>query len=174
MPDSAMASIEPLSVFGPKFVRIEPGDHEMTGPFLDDGDEIEHTQTQRELTDILATTTELFDHVDPLDIVTIVDAIAEGTSGLGPQIGRTIDASGALAAVAARHADDIRQFLGDVASLSGTFAAHGDDILAIGDNLAAVVDAGLADPDTRRPAPRRHHRHLLHLRPAAAGQQRRA
>ncbi|MGH9274641.1 MAG: MlaD family protein [Acidimicrobiales bacterium] len=147
VPDSAMASIEPLSVFGPKFVRLEPGEHEMTGPFLGDGDEITRTQTQRELTDILATTTELFDHVDPLDIVAIIDAVAEGTSGLGPQIGRTIDASGALAAVAAEHADDIRQFLGDVALLSGTFAGHADDILAIGSNLEAVVDAGLTDPD---------------------------
>jgi phospholipid/cholesterol/gamma-HCH transport system substrate-binding protein len=142
-----MASIEPLSVFGPKFVRLEPGAHELSGPYLGDGDEIAHTQTQRELTDILASTTELFEHVDPLDIVATIDAIAEGTSGLGPQIGRTIDASGALAAVAAEHADDIRQFLGDVALLSDTFAAHADDILAIGGNLDEVVDAGLGDPD---------------------------
>lgn len=147
VPDSAMASIEPLSVFGPKFVRLEPGEHELTGPFLAEGDEIERTQTQRELTDILAATTELFEHVDPLDIVATIDAIAEGTSGLGPHIGRTIDASGALAAVAADHADDIRQFLGDVAQLSSTYAAHADDILAIGSNLDAIIDAGLADPD---------------------------
>lgn len=147
VPDSAVASIEPLSVFGPKFVRLEPGDHELTGPFLGEGDEIAQTRTQRELTDILATTTELFDHVDPLDIVAVVDALAEGTSGLGPQIGRTIDASSALAAVAADHADDIRQFLGDVARLSDTFASHGDDILAIGSNLATIIDAGLDEPD---------------------------
>jgi virulence factor Mce-like protein len=147
VPDSAMASIEPLSIFGPKFVRLEPGAHETSGPYLGDGDEIPHTQTQRELTDILAATTELFEHVDPLDIVVTIDAIAEGTSGLGPQIGRTIDASGALAAVAADHADDIRQFLGDVALLSGTFAEHAEDILAIGRDLDALVDATLEDPD---------------------------
>jgi phospholipid/cholesterol/gamma-HCH transport system substrate-binding protein len=147
VPDSAMASIEPLSVFGPKFVRLEPGDHETSGPFLRDGDEIKHTQTQRELTDILAATTELFDHVDPMDIVVTIDAIAEGTSGLGPQIGNTIDASGALAAVAAEHADDIRQFLGDVALLSGTYAAHAEDILTVGANLDTLVDAAFDDPD---------------------------
>lgn len=147
VPDSAMASIEPLSVFGPKFVRLEPGDHETSGPFLRDGDEIGRTQTQRELTDILAATTELFDHVDPMDIVITIDAIAEGTSGLGPQIGNTIDASGALAAVAAKHADDIRQFLGDVALLSGTYAAHGDDILSVGANLDTLVDAAFDEPD---------------------------
>lgn len=147
VPDSVMASIEPLSVFGPKFVRLEPGEHELTGPFLAEGDEIARTQTQRELTDILAATTELFEHVDPLDIVATIDAIAEGTSGLGPHIGRTIDASAALATVAADHADDIRQFLGDVAQLSSTYAAHADDILAIGSNLDALIDAGFDDPD---------------------------
>jgi phospholipid/cholesterol/gamma-HCH transport system substrate-binding protein len=147
VPDSAMASIEPLSIFGPKFVLLEPGAHETAGPYLGDGDEIPHTQTQRELTDILAATTELFEHLDPLDLVITIDAIAEGTSGLGPHIGRTIDASGALAAVAADHAADIRQFLGDVALLSGTFAEHADDILAIGADLDALVDAALQDPD---------------------------
>lgn len=147
VPASASASIEPLSIFGPKFVLLEPDEHETSGPYLGDGDEIRDTQTQRELTDILAATTELFEHIDPLDIVITVDAIAEGTSGLGPHIGRTIDATGALAAVAAAHADDIRQFLGDVALLSGTFAEHGDDIVAIGGDLDALVDAALEDPD---------------------------
>lgn len=147
VPDTAMASIEPLSVFGPKFVRLEPGEHEATGPYLGDGDRIAHTQTQRELTDILAATTRLFDAVDPLDIVVVVDALAEGTSGLGTHIGQTIDASGALAAVAADHEADIRQFLGDAALLSATFAEHGGDILAIGTDLDTIVSATLSDPD---------------------------
>ena len=147
VPDTVMASIEPLSVFGPKFVRLEPGGHEGTGPYLRDGDEIVHTQTQRELTDILASATDLFDHIDPLDLVVTIDAIAEGTSGLGPQIGRTIDASGALAAVAARHADDIRAFLGDVALLSGTVVAHADDIVAIDHDVDTILDAALDDPE---------------------------
>jgi phospholipid/cholesterol/gamma-HCH transport system substrate-binding protein len=147
VPDTAMASIEPLSIFGPKFVRLEPGDHERSGPFLRDGGRIEHTQTQRELTDILASATELFDHIDPLDLVVTIDAIAEGTSGLGPQIGRTIDASGALAAVAADHADDIRQFLGDVALLSRTGAAHADDVVDIARDVDTVLEAAFDDPD---------------------------
>ncbi len=147
VPDTAMASIEPLSIFGPKFVRIEPGENEGSGPFLDDGGEIQLTQTQRELTDILATTTELFEHVDPLDIIITVDAIAEGTSGLGPQIGRTIDATSALVAVAADHEADIRRFLGDVALLTGTFSEHGDDIITIGEDVDTLVEAALSDPE---------------------------
>ena len=68
-----------------------------SGPFLADGDEIAETRNQRELTDILASATELFDHVDPHDLVVTIDTIAEGVGGLGPEIGRTIDSSGELA-----------------------------------------------------------------------------
>src|SRR3546814_6167380 len=77
-----------------------------------------------------------------MDLVVTIDAIAEGTSGMGDEIGRTIDASSALVDVAARHADDIRQFLGDVALLSDTFATRGDDFLATlghADQLLDVV-----------------------------------
>src|SRR3546814_18134858 len=52
VPADALASIEPLSIFGPKFVRIDPGEHEGAGPFLEDGGEITRTQTPRELPDI--------------------------------------------------------------------------------------------------------------------------
>src|SRR5688572_8382849 len=34
VPDSALAAIEPLSIFGPKFIRIEPGANEGIGPYL--------------------------------------------------------------------------------------------------------------------------------------------
>lgn len=145
--DTTVASIEPLSVFGPKFVRLEPGAHEATGPFLGDGDVIARTQTQRELTDILASATVLFEHVDPTDLIVTIDAIAEGVAGLGPEIGRTIDASGVLAEVAARHADDIRRFLTDVAALSGTFADHGDDMVATARNVEDLLRVLTDDPD---------------------------
>jgi phospholipid/cholesterol/gamma-HCH transport system substrate-binding protein len=145
--DTAMASIEPLSVFGPKFVRLEPGANETTGPFLRDGGTIARTQTQRELTDILASATVLFEHLDPRDLVVTIDAIAEGVAGLGPEIGRTLDASGVLADVAARHVDDIRLFLTDAAALSGTFADHADDILVTARNTDDLLRLLTDDPD---------------------------
>src|SRR3546814_194369 len=147
VPADALASIEPLSIFGPKFVRIDPGEHEGAGPFLEDGGEITRTQTQRELTDILANATELFEQLDPMDLVVTIDAIAEGTSGMGDEIGRTIDASSTLVDVAARHADDIRQFLGDVALLSDTFATRGDDFLATLGHADQLLDVVTEDPD---------------------------
>lgn len=147
LPETTMASIEPLSVFGPKFVRLEPGDHDGDGPWLEDGGEITRTQTQRELTDILASTTALFEAIDPLDVVATIDAVAEGTAGMGDEIGRTIDSSSVLAGIAARHADDLSRFLTDVALLSETFADHADDLLVLNDDLGVLAGLVNEDPD---------------------------
>jgi phospholipid/cholesterol/gamma-HCH transport system substrate-binding protein len=147
VPDTAVASIEPLSVFGPKFIRIQPGAHEGTDRVLGPDDEIPETIAAVELTDILASATELFADIDPEDLITILDTVAEGVSGLGPEIGRTIDASAELLAVGARHADDIRQTLVDLALLSTTLAEHADDALAITDDLALVLPVLTEDPD---------------------------
>lgn len=141
VPDSVVASIEPLSIFGPKFVRLEPGEHEGVGPFLGDRDEIAHTRTLAEVTDILENATELFDKLDPADLVVTIDAIAEGTSGMGDEIGRTIDSGAALLGVAADHSDDLRRFLGDAALLSETFAGRGDQLLATLDNAETLISA---------------------------------
>jgi phospholipid/cholesterol/gamma-HCH transport system substrate-binding protein len=147
LPDTTSAAIEPLSVFGPKFVRLEPGEREGQGPFLSDGGQITRTQNQRELTDILASTTALFEAVDPLDLVVTIDAVAEGLAGLGPEIGRAIDASSALAEVAARHDDDLRRFLADAALLSDTFATSAGDLLATGRNATTLLEALTDDPE---------------------------
>jgi phospholipid/cholesterol/gamma-HCH transport system substrate-binding protein len=141
VPDTVKASIEPLSIFGPKFVHLEAGEHEGVGPFLGDGDEIERTATLAEVTDILESATELFEKLDPADLVVTIDAIAEGTSGMGDEMGRSIDAGAALLGVAADHADDIRRFLGDAALLTGTISTRGDSILATLANAETVISA---------------------------------
>ncbi len=52
VPATTSARLEPLSVFGPKFVSLEPGDGEVGGPFLADGGEIAVAETGTELTDV--------------------------------------------------------------------------------------------------------------------------
>ena len=139
VPNTVVASIEPLSVFGPKFIRLLPDAREDTGEPLAEGDEVAETLAPVELTDILASATKLFQEVDPNDLVTIFRTLADGVGGLGPEIGRTIDASAELLEIGARHADDTRQFLTDLAALSTTLAEHADDALSITDDLAAVL-----------------------------------
>ncbi len=139
VPDTVVASIEPLSVFGPKFVRLQPDEHPGTGKPLPEGAEVVETMAPVELTDILASATKLFEAVDPQDVVTILRTLADGVGGLGPEIGRTIDASSELLKVGARHTDDTRQFLHDLASLATTLAEHADDARSITEDLGEVL-----------------------------------
>lgn len=147
LPDTAAASIEPLSVFGPKFIRIDPGAHEASGPYLDPGDTIVDTRTTADLTETLDTAAHLLEGIDPAELASIFEAVTESVDGLGPAIGRTIDSSAALAGVAADHVADLEQFLVDLATLSGTFGAHAEEIVATVDGLSQLVPALTADPE---------------------------
>lgn len=148
LPVGTTASIEPLSIFGPKFVRLESVATDSSSRFLVAGDLIERGTSQRELSDILATATELFEAVDPVDVIAAIDAVAEGTVGLGPNLGRTIDASADLAAIGARNADQLGRFLRDFTALAGTLAEHADDLLAINRDVGTLV--GLVNQDPGR------------------------
>lgn len=141
VPTAAMLSIEPLSVFGPKFIRVDPGPTELSGPFLADGGAIPISQTvvASELTEILAEATELFEHIDTGELIEIFDAVSDGVVGLGPELGRTVDSSAALLAVGADHADQIRDFLDDVAALSAVTASRSGQIVATIDSLHQLV-----------------------------------
>lgn len=141
IPAAARASIEPLSVFGPKFVRIDPGPTERTGPFLGDGGEIPLSQTgvASELTEILADASELFERIDTDDVVAIFDAVSEGVVGLGPELGRTVTSSAELLGVAADHTDDLRGFLDDVAGLSAVTASRSGQIVATIESLHQLL-----------------------------------
>lgn len=141
VPADAFASIEPLSVFGPKFIRVDPGPAELSGPFLGEGDTflVDHTAVAAELTSILAEATELFEHIDTDEVIAIFDAVSEGITGLGPELGRTIDSGAALARVGADHTDDLRAFLDDVAGLSAVTASRSGQIVATIDHLNALV-----------------------------------
>jgi phospholipid/cholesterol/gamma-HCH transport system substrate-binding protein len=141
IPTAAMVSIEPLSVFGPKFIRVDPGPTELSGPFLAAGGAIPISQTvvASELTEILADATELFEHIDTGELIEIFDAVSQGVVGLGPELGRTVDSSAALLAVGADHAEQLRAFLDDVAALSAVTASRSGQIVATIDSLHELV-----------------------------------
>lgn len=139
VPVGASASIEPLSVFGPKFIRIDPGPTELSGPYLGDGGEIALTANAPELTDILAGATELFEAIDPYEVVAIFDAVAEGTIGLGPELGATIEDAGALLDVGADHVEDLRAFLDDAAGLAAFASSRASQITSLLDDAAELL-----------------------------------
>ena len=141
VPGAVVASIEPLSVFGPKFVQLDLGAEDERGEPLRPGDEIRETTAPVELTDILASATALFEEVDPRDVVVILRTVADGVGGLGDEIGRSIDAGSELLAVAERHTADAQVFLRDLAALAGTLADHAEDARSITEDLATALPA---------------------------------
>ena len=130
IPESATATIRPKTLFGEKFVDIQPGDDEVDGPFLADGEAIEHTEGGFELERVLADAFPLLQHIDPHELFIVLDTLASAGDGLGEEINRTIVNNDAILEVQNRHDADTRQFLEDLAAFSDELAGRADDLVA--------------------------------------------
>ncbi|MDX6744879.1 MlaD family protein [Actinocorallia sp. A-T 12471] len=118
VPDTAVAALEPESVFGPKFVNLVPGPHEEAGPFLADGATITRTSDSLDLTGLLADADAAVGAMDPERVAVIVDALAQGLGGAGPNIAGLLDSTGTLVGVAHEHRHRAETFLDDLARLA--------------------------------------------------------
>lgn len=151
IPVTTSARIEPLSVFGPKFVNLIPGEAEIGGPFLSDGDQIADASTGADLIEILDGATGLFAAVDPVDIITIFEAVSTGTSGLGDTLGAGIDDGSELIALAHDHRERLDPFLADVESLTTTIESRSRQLVDRISDYQAIADivAGRGDEIAR-------------------------
>jgi len=154
IPRDAQATIRPKTLFGEKFVDIDPGEEETTGPFLADGDRITHTLGGFELERVLAETYPILKAVAPAELAVIVDTLAGAARGEGDAINRQIANWAKVSRVNAAHDADTREFLTDLAALSDELAQRAPDVVAgakdlnvalpplneRGDELADVLD----------------------------------
>ena len=131
IPRESLATIRPKTLFGEKFVDIDPGDTEMSGPFLGDEERITKTLGGFELEKLLTEAYPILQAVDPEDLATILSELAASGKDLGPVVNRTISNFAAVADVQARHAADMRQFLEDLALLSDELAKRGEDLVGV-------------------------------------------
>lgn len=145
-PVSAEAVVVPLSVFGPKYIDLRPGQGEVTGPFLADGATITKTTDPQDLTDVAAPAVDLLDAMAPQDIATIMSALGTGLNGRGEQVGGLIDDSAELLALTARRKGDLGHLIDDTSALAQTTAAHGDEIGQITGDLNVVIPSIVGDP----------------------------
>lgn len=139
VPVGATAAIEPLSIFGPKFVNIVPGPTETTGPYLRRGGEITRTATGTDATDVLDHATKLLAAIDADDLVTIFDAVSTAVRGKGVGIGRTIDASATLIDVGDRDRPLLERFLPDAAAVSASLASRRERFLELVTDLRPLA-----------------------------------
>lgn len=154
VPVNAKATIRPKTLFGEKFVDIDPGTAETTGPYLRDEDYIKDTIGGFELEKILTELYPILQAVKPAELSTIIDTLAGGGEGQGPAVNRQIANFATLAEVQARHDADFRLFLDDLAKLSDELADRSGDIISLArdanvalppinqrsDELAALLD----------------------------------
>jgi phospholipid/cholesterol/gamma-HCH transport system substrate-binding protein len=134
VPESAVAVIRPISIFGPKYIDLIPGAGEGDGPFLGDGDEIAHTRSALELDDILANADDLLSTVDPQDLTTILHTFADGVDGLGQEMSDSITNGETVLQAMVASSDDRHELLDSMATIADELADQGDTITGIGRN----------------------------------------
>lgn len=154
IPRAASATIRPKTLFGEKFVDIDPGAGETTGPFVADEGTIEKTIGGFELEKVLNRLYPILQAVEPEKLAVILDTLAEGGRGQGEAVNRQIRNFARLAEIQARHDDDVRRFLDDFAALSDELADRAEDLVGVAkeanqalpplnqraDSLAVVLD----------------------------------
>ena len=139
IPVGSTATIRPKTLFGEKFVDIDPGPNETAGPFLGDEDRIDKTVGGFELEKVLTQLYPILKAVKPEELAVILDTLAEGGRGQGEKINRQIGNFATLADVQARHDADVRQFLDDLAALSDELADRADDIVGVAKDLNVAL-----------------------------------
>lgn len=137
VPTSSVAAIRPISIFGPKFVDLVPGEGEGEGPYYGDGDQIEQTETALELSDVLANANDLLEAIDPEDLTVILRTFADGVDGLEVPLGTSITDGQALLDATIASTGDRRDLLNGMAALSAELADRGETIVALADNSRA-------------------------------------
>lgn len=139
VPAASTASIEPVSVFGPKFVDLVPGPTEESGPFLADGDSLGAIVEPSELLETLDAVSDLLDVVDPTRVGLILTELSRGLDGTGQQLGETLDATGELTDRLNRVRPQLERLLTDASLLSQTLAARSGDITSLGEDLRPLL-----------------------------------
>ncbi|MFI6497732.1 MlaD family protein [Nonomuraea typhae] len=139
VPRTATASIEPTSVFGPKYVRLELGSGEVTGPYLAPGAVITRTEDPLDLSDTLGDAYKGLGAVDPREVTVIVHTLAKGLDGQGEDLRELINDAGTVVGVAHRRREEARRFLRDAAALTGALADKGDEITAIAQDVNVIT-----------------------------------
>src|SRR5207302_9666 len=130
IPVDAKAIIRPKTLFGEKFIDIDPGPDEATGPFLKDEEVIKDTLGGFELERVLSELYPVLKAVKPEQLATVIGTLAAGGKGEGDAVNRSLVNFDKVAKVQADHAADTQEFLTDLANLSDELAKRADDVVA--------------------------------------------
>jgi phospholipid/cholesterol/gamma-HCH transport system substrate-binding protein len=146
VPETAALSIEPLSVFGPKFIDLKPGAGEGSGPYLADGASIAKTQGLQDLTDAVTPIYDLLGAISAQDVATLLYTLSAGLDGRGQGLAETIDDGGKLLDLSTKNIHNLRTLLDNTAAISETLGSRGDEIVKLAHALNVVAPTLSDDP----------------------------
>jgi phospholipid/cholesterol/gamma-HCH transport system substrate-binding protein len=129
VPADSEALIRTTSLLGEKFVEIRPKGDPTKGPFLRNGAVIKDTGEAPELEFVAQQVVEVLGAVNASDIATLAETGAAAFAGRG---------------------DDLRELIGDLATISSTLAGRSSQITQVIDNLdntAATLAGGSPELD---------------------------
>jgi phospholipid/cholesterol/gamma-HCH transport system substrate-binding protein len=120
VPVASTATIRPKTLFGEKFVDIDPGPTETTGPFLRDEQAITQTTGGFELEKVLSEAYPIVQAIDPDELASILKELAAAGDDLGPTVNRTIVNFRKVADQQNARTAELARFLDDLALLAET------------------------------------------------------
>lgn len=146
IPLDATFTIRPKTLFGEKFVDVDPGPNEDVGPYYDAGGSLddrtvpnEHAVGGIELEAVLTNLYPILNAIDPTELATVLDTLAAAGDDLGPTINRSIVNSDQVLAVTADRDAETRQFLQALADLTDELSARAPDLVAGATDLNAAL-----------------------------------
>jgi virulence factor Mce-like protein len=142
LPVASRAIIRPKTLFGEKFVDLDPGQAEVSGPFLRNHGQIVDTLGGFDLERVLSSAYPILQAVKPEELTAVLDSLAQSAQGEGPAISRQIDNFLSLTNIQVAHDADTQRFLSDFALLSEELDARSGAIVqaaqALNDTLPTV------------------------------------
>ncbi len=147
VPLSSAATIRPKTLFGEKFVDIDPGAGDGAGPYLQDEGTVVDTVGGFELERVLAELYPVLKAVKPQELTVILDSLAQAADGKGPQINRLISTYSEVLGAQAANAAELDQYLQELARLSEGLVALAPAALG----LATDLNQTLPDLNARAP-----------------------
>lgn len=118
VPSTSSATIRPKTLFGEKFVDVDPGAADGTGPYLADEGTVLDTVGGFELERVLADLYPVLKAVKPQELAVILDSLASAAEGKGPQINRLISTYSEVLGAQATNDAELDQYLRELARLS--------------------------------------------------------
>ena len=137
------ARLVPKTLFGEKYVELDPA--APGGPVASNGDRIplERTQAPSEVQEVLDRLEPVLAAVDPVAFSSTIGSLAEGLDGHGGDIAAIVDSLPPALETLIRNQDDLGRIFRSVPGVAGTVTDRADELLRAADafgELAVLVD----------------------------------